>query len=1576
MIHFRPSMVLAALSIAMCVPGISNAREYQRIPDLPRTHQPENNSSQWNPARGRIQDNDPNFSPIEKTFFNPGEEYNSRVQLPGTRKSSSRSFVQQAERTRAAEYLGNIYGVVNNSNRTGASRYCWGKLDFDSFAVTPIFTNSSLANTSDPEHQTGAVRDGILYIPEGIQSSIRDFDVIWKRFDINTGERLPNLRFNGDAQMWVQAMCYDPISDCFIGMAGNDDNSQEIIANRIVKIDPNKNFKWDLLADMPNGTGLTYSGFFYNPSDKEIYAFREDGRMDIVDRNTGKFTEVYNVTCPDSEDDAIVLSPFNDRGTTNIVFSPRDNALFLIAQDIYHNNETYLFLIDVDNDGECTRIGQLENNSMLVSLYCTDSFAVPEAAGLPVIDKFELEKDALKGKVEFSAPTTLYNDLKLNKDVTAVATIDGVEILSKTLKPGEKASFDFEVTEGLHTLDIHCDINDKLVGPSYIKKFFAGNDTPRVPTGLALNGTTLSWTAPGEVGINNGYVDTNALTYDVYFDKKKINTEPVTTTSFTFTAPNTLELTTIQVKATAKEKTSDFSEELLAIIGNSIPLPYSATPTGAQAMLYTAIDGNHDGNTFEYDKDENAFVLTLENYEGSNDWLILPRLYFDDAEMMYNFSTTFLNQTPYYGTENIEIWIGKDPENLDTKIAEYPHIANKEVEFPISIDFTVPEAGDYYIGLRAHTADTCSGAMFYSLSVTQTASSTKVPAKIDDIAMSAGEKGAQEAVFTLTAPTKAMDGSTLDANKKLTIYVRNAADPDFSVNDATALPGEKVTVKCDGSKGFNTYLITAGNDEGEGTAVIMRGYIGLDTPKSPQNFKSVTSDDNMTMTLTWDPVTEGVNGGYIDPENVLYQVWYNPQGVTWNRVGDRLKETSALFDPQYTKLSRWILAVLAENTDGDFLKENRLKSISDQLGTPVELPLLETFEPSGVKYPWNYNRNTDETEMSSFMTRTAAELGSLGLGNMICEGGGARVLSSLIYGQKVEGHLLMPKFSTKDMKAAVFNMNIWNYQYAPRFEIYARCAGSEELELIGSDQPDPTTYGNWKEYYLPLPEKYQNKNWVQFQIHFYLPAGGSSYGIIDKIRVFEDIDHDYLISSVSTEKDHTFAGEPNEFVISAVNGGLEDGTATVKVSVYGDGEYLGLNETYEIPRFRSYRTMTRRITFYSTAEMLKYDKVTVRATIIGDDDEVDINNTKEIEWNILDRTMPMVTDLAGEYNDDHTAVNLSWTEPAMKYGNCDDFEYVPAWDLTDKIGQWKNYDEDKFPTFSVTGLDMWPHTGEQRAWQVMNAKELGVLSSNRIWPYSGEQCLVAFAGWDPANDTKSVQVADWLISPEVVGGTEVKFFINHFSSDYRETIHVMISTTDDNPSSFTKLCNISKQGTESWEEASFTLPENAKYFALKYVGWDTLGILIDDIRFTPVDLASWDIEGYDVYRKRDGETDFTLIGSTKTPFFNDTEVGDANVNYYLVTRASIYNVTAKSPRSNQIRLFALSAEQIDIASGISGQQGCINFSALAGKKAFIYTADGKMIKSLSIDSDNYNLPSEAGIYLVKVGDVIAKIVVK
>ena len=108
----------------------------------------------------------------------------------------------------------------------------------------------------------------------------------------------------------------------------------------------------------------------------------------------------------------------------------------------------------------------------------------------------------------------------------------------------------------LHKIVLRADISATNPGPDRTIMLYTGNDIPLAPTGLALNGTTLSWTAPGAEGQNRGYVETSNLTYDVYFDDVKQNSQPISGTSYTITPPADMVRTVITVTASASGKST------------------------------------------------------------------------------------------------------------------------------------------------------------------------------------------------------------------------------------------------------------------------------------------------------------------------------------------------------------------------------------------------------------------------------------------------------------------------------------------------------------------------------------------------------------------------------------------------------------------------------------------------------------------------------------------------------------------------------------------------------------------------------------------------------------------------------------------------------------------------------------------------------------------------------------------------------------------------------------------------------------------------------------------------------------
>lgn len=1451
----------------------------------------------------------------------------------------------------------------------------WGKIDFDNYEAVPLFSGSNFINSGDPEHQAGAVRDGILYIPEGQRSSIRDFQVIWKRFDISTGEWLAPLVCSDDLSLWPATMCYDPVTDSFIGLTAFEENNLTRYG-RLVSIRLNDTTglpEASVIKDFPERDAYL-SGIFYHPGENQVMTLTDDHIIYSINRNNGNLTPVCSLYCDDSDDESTAFIGFDYVGSYNLVFSPRDNKVIWSVPSYGVNpSEAYLFGIDID-DGCVTRLGNLSNGTRMVSLYTPDSYALPEAADMVTITNFSLVDNALSGTVAFKAPSTLYNGLVLSGNVDITARIDGNEIYRKnSTAPGAEDSFNFSVTEGLHQLQIRADLN-KLTGPETTVKFFAGNDTPLAPTNLKLNENTLTWTAPGNKGFNGGYVNPSEITYDVYFDGIRQNTSPVSGTSYTFVSPGDLARMDVTVVANFKGKSSQPSEALSAVLGDSLTIPYSATPDTSQAALFTIVDSNRDGSTFEYDYIERKFLHQYETYEGSNDWLILPALYFADATKMYEFACSYQSYTPYYGTENISVYIGEKPSPSGMrKLAEYPEMLVKEnTSFPVTARFSVDKPGKYYLAFHANTPSAGAGSRVYNFRVNQLNSSTNVPAVPAKIDITAEELGGLNGILSVTLPTLNAAGKALDSSKKLTAKVANLDLNASHTATGEGLPGETVVIKCPANQGFNSFQVSVANDEGEGASDVCRHYIGIDIPKIVTNFTGVTSKDNMTMELSWDPVTEGVNGGYIDPENLRYQLWYNPTGVTWNRVGEAVKENRVIFDPAQEPLYRWRVSVFAENSAG-FKKAQSVEYVVEEiLGRPNTLPVVEPFSAAGAAYGWNYDRRTPQTENSSIRSVQNDELSVLGIGNPRCDDGSGRIVSSLFTGQSTEAELYVPKFSTVGMKNPTFEMLYWNYTNAPRFKVYARSYDHQTPVEIADVSPDPTTNFSWRDYLLELPEEFQNQEWVQLRIRFYVKAN-NSYGVIDDINIYSNVDYDLKVTDISGEF-ITKVGDNLSLTTTTVNAGRETVSAPMLLEVLGDGKVLETVD-FNVARLRSLRSYMRRISLKAKVEYLKYKKVQIRVTSKLENDEIDLNNSKTVDWEIVSPSVPLIPDLTYSLQD--SKPSLTWNEPKTSYGSYDEFEYLRPFEFGETLGQWKNFNNDQYEPYAIAGLtEVWKNWDTPRAWQVVNDYSLGVHNDPRLGAHSGQQYLMAFSGWDSNNPDASVQVSKWLISPEVKGGQEVKFWVNTPEASYRETLHVMVSTTDDNPESFTKLCNRSKEGAEGWEQTSFILPENAKYFALVYVGWDSLGILIDDIQFEPANPRYWKIDSYDIYRKYNDELLFTKIATSNTPGFVDTTYDGREANYYVLANASIDNVSLEGPASNIIYVTPTGVEYINELTGIEGGFGEIIINGYDGKTVDIFSTDGKLMAKSALKTDNDHVAIAAGIYIVMIDNKAVKVIVK
>lgn len=148
-------------------------------------------------------------------------------------------------------------------------------------------------------------------------------------------------------------------------------------------------------------------------------------------------------------------------------------------------------------------------------------------------------------------------------------------------------------------------------------------------------------------------------------------------------------------------------------------------------------------------------------------------------------------------------------------------------------------------------------------------------------------------------------------------------------SNGTAKPGESVTIdyKVDkpGEYSFGIYVTANGYK----SKIAYKGlYVGSDTPLSPQNVLLTPTS------LSWEAVTEGIHGGYVDTANLSYIISMN--GSELATVKDLTYSLDLLKNAGLTRYTASVAAV-SDGMTGEVSYSNTIVA-----GQPVALPLNYT----------------------------------------------------------------------------------------------------------------------------------------------------------------------------------------------------------------------------------------------------------------------------------------------------------------------------------------------------------------------------------------------------------------------------------------------------------------------------------------------------------------------------------------------------------------------------------------------------------------------------------------------------------
>lgn len=1300
------------------------------------------------------------------------------------------------------------------------------------------------------------------------------------------------------------------------------------------------------LEDLFNGIAADNKG--------QIFAIARDSKLYKVDKETGALTSVgaTGVTIPTKNANQASSATF-DLATGNLYwfYNHRDDETWKTTPNLYKvNTET----------GECTQL-DTPSGSLFSGIYIPYDVTSEEAPAHIEDLEATFENGGTEGVVTFTLPSTTVSGNALVGIVNYQISIAGANVGSGSASAGEKvskpvsanASGDVKLAVTLYA--------GSASGNSSVteKQIWLGKDTPLAVTNLALTGNgnnvSLTWDAPASKGVHGGYVEPSQVTYKIILQPgNQIRAEAHASTTFTDQIESDSYANIYyEVIPSFGGNAGEAAVSNKTPMGPAFETPYKENFDDAAGFeLFSIVDVADDGATWAYYKEENeAYAycnyhfdpMSSANNKPKDDWLISPPIRLENGtRYIMSFSASSLMLTM---PERLEVKLGKglDPANFTKTVFEPTIIENAQswTWHTYTVEIEVEETADYRFGFHA-----MSDAGMFKLGLDDIridGSLLTAPLPASELSAEPAPMGAHRATVSFVTPTQTVAGNALGALSKVEIYCQNEK---VKTVENPAL-GVKLSEEITTVDGLNKIDVVCYNNNDERSfAASTKVFTGADAPGMTKNVKALVVEDGK-VELTWE-APDGKNGGYVDPENLSYYVVRylsaNEQvSLAYDYEGNSFTDE---YEADAQTVFTYLVIAMNEKGFGS-------SGVSNPIvvgGESYTLPFVESFANGYSNYGiWN-NVSCNG-----------------GLGNWYLWSPSDNVLpydndkGCVAFTPNKAGdetYLFSGKIDISKAANPLFQFCYYHDGSSNVLKAQVNPATKGWVDEKVIDLSDKSIPEGWTKVTIPL-EKYKDEPYVQ--IAFYGIANEMSKIYVDNIRIRDVFENDLSVSLQSRTRFKP--GEQYKLTAKVTNVGEKDATA-FKVNFYRDDELLESvgASPLQYDESKDYSIVT-------SIDLGAEDTAVYRAVVeYGDDNNLE-NNESSVEVTSVLPKYPAPTGLIGE--EEGGVAYLRWEAPQEPVRETpvpvtDDFEsYEPF--IIEDIGEWTVVDENgSAGTFGLLGCNF-PHREEAKSFQVFNIWALfnNLTENDTEWmANSGEQMLVSFADLDRKSD-------DWLISPELTGEAQtIKFFAKSVNYIYpNETYEVLVSDTDMELGSFRKI----KEGDVSidWVEISVDLPEGSKYFAIKCTSPDLFAMAVDDITYTPGTGIPDDLElvGYNVYK--DG-VKINTETVTATEFRNPMD--DQADHTYAVSAVYNYGESRHSGKYTFFRSGSVTGVEATQPVIKSGQRQIIVSNA-AGLPLLVCNMDGQVLYN-AMGSDKNVIGVSQGIYLVKAGDTVAKVVVK
>lgn len=441
--------------------------------------------------------------------------------------------------------------------------------------------------------------------------------------------------------------------------------------------------------------------FGYGSTSIVAMAFNNDGELYAIASNSS----LYKIDTTNANLTRIGSTGIYPQYEQSMTFAPDGSTIFWAA---CNDDINALYTVN-PADGSAVKVKDFTNGEEFVSLWAGDIEAAPDAPGAPAGLAAVFAEGSLSGTLSFTAPTLTHAGGQLSGDITYTVTSDGETLAEGTTTPGthtdvaitvaEAGTYEFKVT----LANTHGTGDNATMDPMYV-----GPDAPRYVENLTLTrgenegDFIVTWDAP-TAGVHGGYVDLSTVKYRVRRlpSLDVISENAVSPFHDTFTSDEPVKCS-YEVTPYVDENISGLPLTTPSVMtGAPFEVPYEEDfDTTASSNLWTVVDSNNDGHSWEYQWDFGYFRV-YDNNNPKDDWLISPYIH---LEAGYKYRLTFKVRT--IATEQIEVkmGLGLTPDDMVFTLHELETIPDTDYSWePREAVFDAPADDRFHIGFHAAT---------------------------------------------------------------------------------------------------------------------------------------------------------------------------------------------------------------------------------------------------------------------------------------------------------------------------------------------------------------------------------------------------------------------------------------------------------------------------------------------------------------------------------------------------------------------------------------------------------------------------------------------------------------------------------------------------------------------------------------------------------------------------------------------------------------------------------------------------------------------------------------------------------